>query len=271
MPKGFLGRGLAVAALLSVSLLARAEPQHTFVVDNSAPRQILSVDSTGVVDLLQGATAYAFFQDGSSAQASFTVSGDNLNRTAVAQTPQFALVSISDVTRDLGRPVEWSITNTDSSRTLVGFAIDGRGQGDGHATFDISFGPSFLEVGTLGSERGQSLLMSFSGRTFLTGGVTVTYSQPLGLAGAAPVGDLFARVDVALAYTNTPLHGGLPPPTELGGVFSRQNFASDVDLVVYASTSPVPEPAAWMLLLGGAAVIGRRLRTRPTPSRAIAV
>ncbi|EHR73345.1 PEP-CTERM putative exosortase interaction domain-containing protein [Burkholderiales bacterium JOSHI_001] len=249
--------GLTTLALALHLGAARAEPAQNFVFDTSAPREVLTVDPTGVVDMLQDASAFAFFSDGSSAQASFTVSGDNISRLAVAQTAQFVLGSQSDVTRDVGKPVEWFITNTDRDRTLVGFAIDGRGQGNGHAAFDINFGPSLSAEGTPGSAGGGTLLMDFTGRTFITGSLTTTYSQPLGVAGAAPVGDLFAHVNVALAFTTGPLNGGLPPPTQLSGVFSTMKFRSDIDAVAYVSAVPEPVPTA-LLLAGLVALAWRR-------------
>ena len=246
--------GLALAALASA---AQADASHSFEFDLSAPVAISSVVPYGGADVLQGARALAFFSDGHSAEAVFTTFSVGGQQGALAQAGEFFISASSDNGAD-GKPDEWQVGNLDTSRTLVGFALDGRNGGLGQAAFDINFGPTLNDTGTLGSNAGNSLLMDFALRTFIKGAITVRYSQPLALGGAPAVGDLFARVDVALAYSNVGLNGGLPPNTSL----SSQKFGSDLDAVAYVATSPVPEPATAWLLLAGAAGLGLRARRR---------
>ena len=251
-------RHAAALALAAAAGAAQADASHTFVVDTALPQGISSVITLGTADVLLGARAYAFFSDGSSSQADFVQIGSGAELGAVAEASgAFVLAASSNASVDTGRPQEWQVTNLHPTRTLVGFAIDGRNSGSGKAAFDINFGASLLEEGTPGSSQGGSLLMDFNLRSFITGTVTVTYSQPLALNGAGAVGDLFGRVDVALAYSNVGLNGGLPANL---GVFSQQRFSTDIDLVTYVPTSPVPEPGTAVLWLAGAAMLLVRQR-----------
>lgn len=235
------------AGLLLVAATAQAEPSQTVTRDLSAPQGITSVSSLGTPDVLAGAAATAFFADGSSDRALFTVGGSGLLSSAAAFTTRFVLGA--EAGNDSSRPGEWFITNLDATHALVGFAIEGYGNGAGHAAFDVS---SFTTpADTAGSGSGIDLLMNFTGRSFIAGSVGITYSHPLAMPGDPAAGDLFGRVDVALAYTTATLGGGLPAG---GSVFSSQRFGSDLDLVTYAAV--VPEPASSALLLAGLGALG---------------
>lgn len=247
---------LATAALLA-PLLALAEPAQSVLRDSSLPLQATAVSSDGTPDTLAGSLGSVRFSDGSSASALFTAQGSGLGSSAVAFVDGvFALRA--DAGPDTSRPGGWSVVNLTTDRTLVGFTLDGLGQGQGSAGFDVSVFTTTAD--TPGSNSGVELTMSFAGRSFIAGTVTITYSRPVALAGQPAAGDLFSRVDVALAYTTAGLNGGLPPIGLFGSVFSTQNFGGDLDRVVYA---PVPEPAALALMLaglGGLAGVARRRR-----------
>lgn len=256
---------IAVPALLSFGL-AHAEPTASVVRNLNGAAAVTEVNSYGAPDTLAGTLATAFFNDGTSQQALFAVTGTGTLSNATAVGSRFVIDAIGGP--DLSQPGEWSITNLDNTATLIGFALDGRGLGAGHAAFDVS---SFTSTAsTPGSNDGRELLMSFVGRTFLTGSVTTTYSAPVALNGSAPVGDLFARVEVTMAYTPSILNGGLPPTTVLGGAFSSQKFGSDLDSVVYAPITSVPEPTSavmWMAGIAALAARGRRVARRSGPSQ----
>lgn len=246
---------LAAAGVLP-ALPAAAEPGQTVSRDLTQAVAASNVGSYGTPDALAGVLATARFSDGSLAQALFATQGSGILSTAFAQVAD-AFVIVADGGTDSSRPSNWTVTNLSTTRTLVGFTLDGRGLGQGQAGFDVS---SFTtSADTPGSNDGSELLMSFTGRTFITGAVTIAYSLPVALNGAAAAGDLFAQVDVSLAYTNAGLNGGLPPNTLFSGVFSSQNFRSDVDLVSYAA---VPEPGAGALWAAGLAVLAGLRRRR---------
>lgn len=260
---------LVLAGLLAGALPAApalAEPAQTLVTHTAGPvREASAVSNAGTADVLAGAVAQAFFSDGSMAQAGFVVSGSSGTRVAVAETAAFLLAAGSDALADAGQPQEWRIINLDPGRTLTGFAIDGRGAGAGQAAFDLAFGASGLDEGTAGSAGGRTLLVDVAGLGFLQGTITTTYSEPVALPGAAAVGDLFARVEVAFAFSTAGI-GGLPPPTQFNGVISSLRFGSDLDTVSYLATSPVPEPASALLLgvgLAGLAAAARRRQKAP--------
>ena len=100
----------------------------------------------------------------------------------------------------MARPRALIFANVNKARTLIRFRIDGRGDGAGHAAVDRGLGVSdTARPSTPGSLTGRDLLLDFTGRSFITGTVEVSYSKPLGLNGAALVGDLFSTVQVQMA------------------------------------------------------------------------
>lgn len=237
-------RHLAALALATLAGTAQADPAMTVVRQLSNPVSVSTVASSGAPEALGGALATAFFSDGTQQQALFVSGGSGTLSFASASGSRFVVVA--EPGNDVSQPGNWFVTNLDTSTTLVGFQLDGRGLGAGIAAFDVS---SFTSpASTPGSNNGSELLMQFSGRSFIQGLVTTTYSAPISLNGAGAVGDLFAVVRVDLAYTNAGLNGGLPPNSSL----SSQNFRSDLDTVVYAA---VPEPASALLLAAGAALL----------------
>lgn len=253
-----LGRALLSATFGLLPLAASALPTQTWSDQVSPVREITSVSSNGSAAAMNGAQATVFFDDGSSEQAVFAggpvVGGDisvaTMDNAVVVANSEGSLVSFP----------AFSISNLDRVRTITGFRIDARGDGTGHAAFDRGLGVSdTLRPSTPGSETGIDLHLDFSGRTFLTGSVDITFSNPLSLPGAAPVGDLFGTVEVRMQLGTVI---GLPPVTQFSGVFSTIQFNSDVDSVVYAA--PVPEPsAAWLLVAGLGVLIGARHRRLP--------
>ena len=250
-----LPSGLLAAWLTALPSAGQALPTHSWSEDLSTPGQISAVASDGLASTLDGARATVFYSDGSSDQALFVGTASGLDLFSVAQTPAFTVVA-STSGSSASFPA-FSISNTDQARTLVGFRIDGAGDGNGHAAFDRGLGVSSTGPSTAGSASGIDLSLDFSRRSFLTGTVAITYSRPLGLNGAAPVGDLFGSVAVQMNLSTVL---GLPPVTQLSGVFSSIDFSTDIDAVVYAATAPVPEPAGWALLLAGGAVLAGRQR-----------
>ena len=142
----------------------------------------------------------------------------------------------------------FSISNLDKVRTLVGFSIDGRGDGAGHTAFDRGLGVTDIaSPSTPGSLPGRDLLLDFTGRSFIGGTVAVSYSNPLSLNGAPPAGDLFSTVEVQMNLGSGLI--GLTPTSKFSGVFSSINFSVDIDFVDYAAPVPLPG-SAWLALSG---------------------
>lgn len=249
------GGPLALAA--AGALLAQpaaAQPTPTVSRDLAQPVLASTVSSYGAPETLAGTRATVRYSDGSVEQAVFVAQGTGVTANAFAEVAgAFAIVASGG--DDTSRPGTWSVSNLSTTRTLVGFTLEGLGAGEGRAGFDVSTFTTTAD--TTGSGTGVEMLMDFTGRTFITGSVTTTYSLPVALVGQAPAGDLFGRVDVALAYTTAGLGGGLPPITFAGAVFSTQRFGSDLDVVNYLA---VPEPSAASLALAGLGVLLLRAR-----------
>lgn len=249
---------LAAAGCLPLS--AMADPAFSWSNLPSSALTITTVGSNATANVLNGGRASVFFSDGSFEQALFVGSGSGLDLFSVASTSSFVIVANSS--GSLVSFPDFSISNLDKVRTLVGFRIDGRGDGDGHAAFDRGLGISdTLSPSTPGSQTGRDLLLDFTGRNFIRGTVDVSYSHPLSLNGATPVGDLFSTVEVQMNLGSGLV--GLTPVTLFSGVFSSIDFSLDVDGVDYAP-APVPLPPAAGLLGAGllALLARRRQRTR---------
>ncbi|TCV86727.1 VPLPA-CTERM sorting domain-containing protein [Sulfurirhabdus autotrophica] len=111
---------------------------------------------------------------------------------------------------------EWSFTNTTGSK-LTKLELDGT---NGSTVFDTDFGGL---VGTSNS--------SFGGDFWsVTSGYTYSYANAVGIGGAAPVGDIYHKLNVNFA----------------SGIAGNWTFAQDTDTV-----SAVPVPAAVWLLGSG--------------------
>ena len=130
----------------------------------------------------------------------------------------------------------WTFT-ADAGAGITSFFVDA---GIGGTVFDMT--EPF--VGTAGSAQG----LTFT--TASTLAINVTFSGPVGVGGAPPVGDLYRYMQVSFG---SPFAGSL-------------SFSQDADNLVFRDitpTTPVPEPASMLMLGGGlAAAAIRRRRAR---------
>ena len=90
----------------------------------------------------------------------------------------------------------------------------------------------------------------YAGGAALEGNITATYSGIVGLAGAAPTGDLFTTMTVDFSGLTT------------NGFLGDMSFRSDMDAMRVGDLTPVPLPASLPLLLAGVAGLGLSRRRR---------
>lgn len=228
--------------------------QAQTVISQSAPQgEISSVSFFGEQSVLRDVRATAFFLDGSTSSTLFAVSTGQTGDSAIAITPLFRIF----VTTVSPNNNNFEITAMQSGTNLLGFRLDGYGDGAGAAAFDRD-SASIGGGNTNGSNAGGDAFVDFSllPRSLRTGATyTATYIGALGLNGALPAGDLFGSIDIRWQLADLAQlgnGGGLPG----GTTFSTLNFSLDIDQVTFVS---VPEPATLMLsALGGFALLRRR-------------
>ncbi len=138
--------------------------------------------------------------------------------------------------------LEWDGFEVTTTRLVTSISIDLTAAS---SVFDTIFtlGPSALS--TTGSSFGFPFEI-YSGGSALMGAITATYTGIVGLAGAAPAGDLFTTLTVDFS--------GLTA----GGFLGELSFRSDMDTLRFAGDlelAVVPLPGSMAVLLGGLAVL----------------
>lgn len=249
---------LAAICLLFAAPLAARAATFTYINVPGAEQDITSVAFDGFAGLFEGARATVFFSDGASDSALFSFSSSGLDESAIAHVANSFLVGVFSSGTVVSSP-SFQVTNLgpSGSRSVSGFRIDGLGDGAGHAAFDRGIGLTDTTTpSTPDSSGGRDLFSDLTNFPLSQSGgeITVTYSNPLALNGAAPVGDLYRTIEVQFALTGAFVASGLPP----GFSFSTFNFTADVDAVTYAA---VPEPTTALLMACGLAALAGRRKT----------
>lgn len=270
---------LAIAAALcglSAPGTARAAPTFSLLTPASPTRGITSVAFDNNASALALSTVSATFSDGSQVSTGFSIRmvRGGLTPEFVAQAESSAFMVLAFTSSDPQERPLFEVHNLDPLLTLRSIRIDGRGAGGGHAAFDLPLGANGLDEGTPGSSRGLALAPLTRYPSSIGGNLIASFLDPLALAGAAAVGDLFGSLQIDFDFESSVADfTGLPPPSQFNGVFSRFDFMADLDTVSYAAVTPpkdpptdpptgtVPEPGS-AALLGLAACLGLRARRR---------
>jgi hypothetical protein len=143
----------------------------------------------------------------------------------------------------------WALNFRFDSETyrLGSLAFDGR---PGNTVFDTRFGGA---VGTAGSSLGRD----FAGFDPYSGNITATYSNAVGLNGAAPIGDLYTNF--LLSFGNGSYEQGLGQSRPL----DPYRFTLDTDNArTSLAQTAVPEPGSMMLLGTGLIAVASRMRRK---------
>lgn len=110
----------------------------------------------------------------------------------------------------------------------------------------IYFDRAHSDTGTPGSGAGADIAFGSLFPQGVDSGIVVTYSKAVALGGATPQGDLYAQMTIQFPNTvNGPAN------------FPPQDFAFTQN----TDKSVVPEPASWLLLAGGLALMVLRHRS----------
>lgn len=210
----------------------------------AAPASAANIDyftggSDTAIPGLTGFSTTGAMMDGMSVTACFTILGCQTRVWTDLAAPNSGGVSGTDwgltLTGD-SFTNDWLFTMSPNLGQLVSLLLDGR---SGLTIFDRTFGGA---TGTDGSALGLDWFTALDGGT----DIDVTYLDPTGIGGAAPVGDLFQQVFIAFGSTG--------PRGDFAFVQDTDNDSR--------FTGKVSEPST-LMLLGLALIALARTRRRP--------
>lgn len=201
-----------------------------------------AIDITGFTttgNQMAGMTVTGTFTDGITATCIWADGGGTTGNCAATNGGgSFSLTLTGDT---FSNPFNLGVTGTLNLLSLLFNGIPG----------GTVFDRTFTDVGTPGSELG----LDANGTTVpaaING--SATYIDQVGTLGNAPVGDLFARLQLDFSGAGlAPLAGGAPVAT----------FSFDTDTIGVRGSNGggVPEPSTWAMMAGGLALVAfSRLR-----------
>jgi len=234
------GCALAVAA-------PRAAAQ-TYVVDPGTPFTASAVTDAVLGSQMTGMLVTVRYSDGTSYSGSWGFLFESMGAQYYGyRTDLFTVAMQGD--QDTGGPAinanDVFMSNVNPSEaSIVGLQLQGA---PGNVLFDRSFGGA---IGTPGSGAGRDVRKADPDEDDDEFLLTVTYRDEVSLAGAPPVGDLFATVDIAI---------GNPLP-------QGETYSFFLDTDVARSLTTVPEPATAALVGAGLAALAVVARRRGTAS-----
>ena len=225
----------AGAAAVALTLVAPAEGA-AILVDNANSRDIPGLTSFVTNGSMMAGMSVSVFMSGALYETAYWGSTGLTSGGVTGNKWSLSLSGDSFISA-------WTFTNEGAGK-LTRLVIDGS---TGLTVFD----KTLPDMGTAGSESGRNFASSINNDPF-----TATYRNPVGIAGADAVGDIYQILDVD--FTGAPS----------GGLSQRFTFTQDTDSDLRVGNDlrvvPVPEPSTLVLLgigLAGAARARRRART----------